>query len=35
MEEVLVAVFKTGELAFDFVETIYRKLRPDTDDENG
>jgi len=32
MEEVLVAVFKAGELAFDFAETVYRKLRPGDDD---
>ena len=34
MEEVLVAVFKAGELAFDFVETIHRKFRPDSDGED-
>lgn len=32
MEEVLVAVFKAGELALDFVGELYRKLRPDGDD---
>jgi hypothetical protein len=31
MEEVLVAVFKAGELALDFVGEIYQKLRSDSD----
>ena len=34
MEEVLGAVRKPVELAFDFVGTINRKLRSDTDDRD-
>jgi hypothetical protein len=31
MDELLAAVFKAGELAFDFVGEIYQKLRSDSD----
>ena len=32
VEEVIVAVFKPGELALEFAGEIYRKPRPDGDD---
>lgn len=31
--EILVAVLKTGELALDFVETMFRRHRPGNDDD--
>ena len=34
MEEVVIALFKAGELAFDFDETIHRKLFSDETDDD-
>ena len=34
MEEVVIALFKAGELVFNFVETIHRKLFSDETDND-
>ena len=34
MEGVVIALFKAGELAFDFAETIHRKLFSDETDDD-
>lgn len=34
MEEIFTIVLKTGELLFDFVDTVYRKLFSDSTDDD-
>ena len=34
MEEIVIAIFKAGELAFDFAETVYKKFFSDETDDD-
>jgi len=34
MEEIVIAIFKAGELAFDFAETVYEKFFSDETDDD-
>ena len=34
MEEIVIAILKTGELAFDFAETVYQKFFSDKTDDD-
>lgn len=33
MDEIVTIVLKTGELLFDFADTVYRRLVSDSDDD--
>jgi len=34
MEEIIAVIFKTGELIFDFAETVYQKFLSDETNDN-